>query len=49
MSTFDSHKASKIWWLRFKDLKPSSNHPANDEDSLKELLNKVVKAYDAIN
>jgi len=49
MNTADSKKPSKIWWIRFKDLKPSKDSPASNEASLNELLNKVRKAYSAIN
>ena len=49
MNTVDSKKPSKIWWIRFKDLKPSKESPANNEASLNELLIKVRKTYSAIN
>ena len=34
MATPESHKPSKIWWIRFKDLNPSDRCPAGDEASL---------------
>ena len=37
----ESQKNSKIWWLRFKDLKPSERSPASDEDARAQLHEKV--------
>jgi len=41
MNTHDSRKPSKIWWIRFKDLKPSEHSPANNDASLNELYSRV--------
>jgi len=41
MHISESKKPSKIWWIRFKDLKPSKLSPANDEASLNELYSRV--------
>jgi len=49
MNSVDSKKPSKIWWIRFKDLKPLEFSPASNEASLNELLNKIRHAYSAIN